>query len=307
MDRESPTPDEVRAQLDRLLASETFATASRLRRFLRHVVERSLAGEADKLKEYAIGVDVFDRDPDYDPRIDSIVRVEAGRLRAKLDEHDNGPGAADPVRIRMPRGGYAPIFERRQRDAVATADPIAAPTAAAPDAAPVTADRRPALAVTALVVCALVGSAAAWWTRAGERASGGVRPLTIAVLPFASFSTDPADRLLAARLTDGVTSELTRLGTLGVVSRTTARQLADERRGIRDIARTLNVDFVVEASVETDGDQVHVDARVVDAAVDLKSGGRRIDGRRDDLAALQRDVAAAITAAARARSSAPRS
>ena len=82
-----PSAEDVRRQLGRLLASDGFANADRMSRFLRYVVERTLAGESDRLKEYAIGVDVFDRNEAYDPRIDSIVRVEAARLRSKVDEY----------------------------------------------------------------------------------------------------------------------------------------------------------------------------------------------------------------------------
>ena len=109
-----PIPAEaITAQLDRILASKGFANAGRLSRLLRYVVERTLAGEADQLKEYAVGVEVFDRDDKYDPRLDSIVRVEAGRLRSRLEESYNGEGATDEVRIALPRGGYSAQFERR--------------------------------------------------------------------------------------------------------------------------------------------------------------------------------------------------
>ena len=105
---------DIKAELDRILASKGFATAGRLSRLLRYVVEKTLAGEADQLKEYAVGVEVFDRDDKYDPRLDSIVRVEAGRLRSRLDEYYNGEGAASPIRISLPRGGYVAQFEPRE-------------------------------------------------------------------------------------------------------------------------------------------------------------------------------------------------
>ena len=73
----------------------------------------TLAGDADQLKEFAVGVEVFDRDEKYDPRLDSIVRVEAGRLRNRLDEYYNGEGAASAMRISLPRGGYSAQFEPR--------------------------------------------------------------------------------------------------------------------------------------------------------------------------------------------------
>ena len=77
----TPTREDVLGQLEKVLGSELFQSAGRLSRFLRFVTERALAGESERLKEYVIGVEVFDRDAQYDPRLDSIVRVEAGRLR----------------------------------------------------------------------------------------------------------------------------------------------------------------------------------------------------------------------------------
>src|SRR5688572_21480010 len=110
-----PSADDVRRQLDRLLASAGFANAGRMSRFLRFVVDKSLAGEGERLKEYVIGVEVFDRDASYDPRLDSIVRVEAARLRSKLAEYYAGEGRHDAVVLSLPKGGYAPIaaFEAR--------------------------------------------------------------------------------------------------------------------------------------------------------------------------------------------------
>ena len=79
-----PTPDEVRAQVERILASRLFARSERLCRFLRFCVEHTLLERGDQLKEQLVGVEVFDRKGDYDPRTDPIVRVEAMRLRSKL-------------------------------------------------------------------------------------------------------------------------------------------------------------------------------------------------------------------------------
>ncbi len=90
----SPTPQDVTAALDRLLASEVFVTTPVLRRFLSLVVDRSLAGRLDELKEYALGLDVFDRGADFDPRVDNIVRAEARRLRARLTHTTRVRGAA---------------------------------------------------------------------------------------------------------------------------------------------------------------------------------------------------------------------
>lgn len=101
----------ARAQLDKILSSDGFVKADRLCRFLRFTVEAKLKGEDDRIKEYLLGREVFDRRDDYDPRLDPIVRVEARRLRSKLDDYYSGPGLADPVRIEFPKGSYVPLIQ----------------------------------------------------------------------------------------------------------------------------------------------------------------------------------------------------
>jgi TolB-like protein len=289
-----PTAEEVRAQLERLLASEALATTARLGRFLRFVVERTLAGEGNQLKEYAVGVEVFDRGEQYDPRIDSIVRVEAGRLRAKLDEYYSRAGATDAVIVRIPRGSYVPVFERRLN----TSPPAEAASTGARAHPPASRTRwRPAFAVVSAAVLLL--ASATWWT--GVEPAGESPPAVpiVAVLPFAHYSTDPAEALLAARITDGVTSELVRSTSLAVVSRTSTLEFAGVRRPLREVAQALNANMVVEASVLTDGDRLRVQARLVDPEVDRKVSLHEFEGTREDLDGLQRRIAAAIIAAAR--------
>ncbi|MBI4889833.1 MAG: tetratricopeptide repeat protein [Acidobacteria bacterium] len=103
--------DSVRAALARILASKPFAQSERMRRFLQFAVERALDGDRAALKEFTIGTEVFDRGQDYDPRIDSIVRVEARRLRRKLAQYYAAEGAAEPWRITLPEGSYVPEWE----------------------------------------------------------------------------------------------------------------------------------------------------------------------------------------------------
>src|SRR5439155_497976 len=86
-----------KAWLDRISLSELFSRSPRMSRFLRFTVERSLEGHAEELKEYLLGVEVFDRKPDYDSRIDPIVRVEARRLRAKLRSYYDTEGRDDEL------------------------------------------------------------------------------------------------------------------------------------------------------------------------------------------------------------------
>jgi TolB-like protein len=119
----------------------------------------------------------------------------------------------------------------------------------------------------------------------------GVR---VAVLPFAHYSTDPAVGLLAARVTDGVMSELVRSGRVEVVSRTSTLQFAAGPRSLRDVARALNANLVVEGSVHVDADRVRLQVRMVDPDLDRKFSLHEFEGTVQDLDVLHRRVAAAV-------------
>jgi serine/threonine-protein kinase len=101
-------------QLARILRSETFQQADRLKRFLTFVVTEAIHGRQDALKEYVIGVQVFRKEDSFDPRTDPIVRVQARRLRAKLVRYYREEGRTDALIIDLPKGGYAPVFRQRE-------------------------------------------------------------------------------------------------------------------------------------------------------------------------------------------------
>jgi hypothetical protein len=99
----------VSRHVDRALSSPLFRNAGRQSRFLRFVVDAALQSPEAAIKEFEIGMAVYDRRPDYDPRTDPIVRVEAARLRARLREYyDTTP--PDLIRIDLPKGRYVPQF-----------------------------------------------------------------------------------------------------------------------------------------------------------------------------------------------------
>lgn len=101
----------IRDQLARMVNSPGFVSSARLCRFLTHIVNRTIEGDIDSLKEFSIAMEVFDRSSKYDPNIDAIVRVEARRLRSKLKAYyEQGPGTADPVLIGLRPGSYVPVF-----------------------------------------------------------------------------------------------------------------------------------------------------------------------------------------------------
>ena len=100
-------------QLERILNSPQLASSPSLSRFLRYIVEETLAGRNAAIREFTLGVAVFDRGEDFNPRLDPIVRVQARNLRARMARYYEGPGADDPIRIELPKGTYVPIFHQR--------------------------------------------------------------------------------------------------------------------------------------------------------------------------------------------------
>jgi Tol biopolymer transport system component len=113
MDGESVSSKAIEAHLEKVLGSATFRGAERSRRLLRFIVEETLQGRADHLKDYTLGAEALGRGDQFDPRTDPIARVEMSRLRSRLDLYYATEGAADEVRIVVAKGGYVPVFEMR--------------------------------------------------------------------------------------------------------------------------------------------------------------------------------------------------
>lgn len=290
----SPSETDVRLELERLLASSVFANAGRMSRFLKFVVEKQLAGEADRLKEYVIGIEVFDRDAHYDPRVDSIVRVEAARLRAKLAEYYAGEGRADPVVLALPKGGYAPIATLREAPAPVAVDAPASDAPEAPAAvdahaeAPAPPRRIWAVGAGLAAAVALAVLASGPWTAPAE--SG----LRVAVMPFATAAEDGSAAALAAELTEGVTAELVRSGRFAVVASSAARAAYVPGARPRELAESLDADVLIEARVTGAGERVQVEARASHGALEQKLWVGSFPGTADARAALEREIASGV-------------
>ena len=105
--------EEPRAEIDRILESETFHSSTVLRRLLKFLADKAISGQADQLNEYSIGVDAFGKPPTYDPRQDASVRLHIGRIRQKLGEYYRNEGKDDPVVIELPKGRFKLKWEVR--------------------------------------------------------------------------------------------------------------------------------------------------------------------------------------------------
>ncbi len=248
-------------------------------RFLRVIVEKSLSGEpGGGIKEYTLGVEVFDRDAAFDPKTDTIVRVEARRLRRKLDEYYTGPGAQDPVRIEIPTPGYAPVFTE-----------IAAPVAeVAPPPQPI--GSRTRLAVAAAIFTLLSGGAGYWWFHHAP----GPELTSVAVLPFANMSGDANQEYLADGFTEELIDRLSAIPGLRVAARTSSFQFKGKSLDIREIARRLNVDAVVEGSLRRSGDTVRFTAQLIRSSDGYHVWSRTWDRQGKGVLAVETEVASAI-------------
>lgn len=205
----TPTPDEVNAQLRRILESAHFANSRRLSQFLEFVVTARI--HDSEIKESLIGVQVYGREPDYNPKEDSIVRAEASRLRAKLREYYEEAGGADPIRIELPKGSYQPQFIARPAPEIPAPQPgvetrppalVAAPLPPPATAAPY--PRRPSWIWLVAAVAGLTAIAAVFITPRLTGRAEATRPHTIAVAPLGSSRPNQPLATLGDNLTESI-------------------------------------------------------------------------------------------------------
>jgi len=222
-----PPEEQILAQLGRILEAPQFSSARRLSAFLEFVVRAALRGE--EVKESLIAVEVYGRDPSYNPKTDSIVRAEASRLRAKLRQYYDETGFEDPLVIELPKGAYAPSFRARVKEN----EPLAA--AVSPG--------RWGWVALAGVVLAVVG-VAAWWLMPRWRPAR-----TIAIVPLQA----PAGDASMESLNDSLTSELTNalLATPGwkVMGRAPVVDLSGRNQMLEPLRRNVGAEVVLTGSL----------------------------------------------------------
>lgn len=244
---DSAAPNAAHEHLARVLSSRTLAQAGRLRRFLDYIARASLAGQKGRLNQYAIAMAVFDRDETFDPAIDAIVRVEAGRLRSKLLEYYDDEGKYDPMRLALAKRGYAVRFSVADPPAVPNAGPTAPPTGPALFELP------------------------------------GVADPTLAVLPFDNMSPNPAEDYLSDGIAEDLITDLSRLPGLSVISRQSAFAYKGTATDAREVSAALGADFIVEGSVRKVGRRIRINAQLIQGETGKHIWAERFDREFDDI------------------------
>ncbi|MBL4646438.1 MAG: hypothetical protein JKY99_08275 [Rhizobiales bacterium] len=235
-----PERNIVDRYLTKIFLSRDFATSKRLQRLLRYIVDAMMSGNEELIKGYTIALDVFDRPTSFDPNLDSIVRVQAGRLRKALKNYYNNAGSSDLLRFSLPKGGYRIMFE----DIEVPADPDweldDLENAPKPRAA-----------------------------ETGQKISVGVLPFT-----FLSQSRDTA--ALADGLADEIISLLARNEAMSVASRHASFRFR-EPTDLRQIGAQLGARYLVDGGIRRAGDHVRINVYLVDSVTGINIWNHRFD------------------------------
>ena len=310
----------IREELERLVNSRTFHSAEAQKRFLRFVVEHTILGRTQEIKEYTLGVEVFKRGKSFDPRLDPIVRVEARKLRSRLAKYYEGEGLQNSLRIELHSRGYVPIFQ--DAPAIRESSP---PQAQLPEAELKERDdhmpeRMPGARAKAQQSSPRFGFS--WrlfggWKSFGlvsgalsiiciaafegrlistTRAAPPVKP-SIAVLPFHNIGGQ--DESFSDGLTDELISSLGRVQGLQVVARTSAFQFRGKTGDIREIGKALNVRMVLDGSVRIYENRLRITAELDDTSNGYRVWSNSYDQNLEHVLLIQRDISRMIVAALR--------
>jgi len=272
-------------ELEKILASPSFVNSPQLSRFLRFVVEQARAGNGGQLKEYLLGVEVLHKDQSFDPRIDTGVRTEARRLRHKLAEYYHNEGSGDGIEIELPKGSYCPVFHTR---AIAVEHQ---------EATPARAPRR-RMAVAGLAAALVIAAGTEWWLYARR---GKASAPSIAILPLENLSGDAEQEYFSDGMTDALITDLARIDGLRVISRTSVLHYKRSKQTVPEIARQLNVQYVLEGTVARSADRVRVTAQLIAAPADRHVWAESYERPRGDVLALQSELARDIARHVNAR------
>jgi adenylate cyclase len=254
-----PSEEAVRQQLAEILISPQFVNSPNLRQFLSFIVEKTLAGEAADIKGYTVATEVLGRKADFDPSLDPIVRILAGRLRRALEQYYQGPGKNNAIVIEVPRGAYVPVFRFASRQEN--------PGAVMPE-------------VRQAAILALPSGP------------------SVAVMPLLNLTGDRQPEYFTEGLAEELTGELARYQDLRVIAYQSTRRWKGEEIDPRAAGRDLGVRFLVEGSIRRDAKTVKIDLYVVDTHNGRRVWGKQYcrELKADSLIALQEEIARQVAA-----------
>jgi TolB-like protein len=222
------TDKEILAQLARLLSSSQLSGSNVLSEFLNFIVRETLEGKGDELKEYTIAVHALKKESDFNPQLDSIVRIHAGRLRRALKEYYYEEGANDRIAIVIPKGSYVPAFELREVALVAQADGLVANEISLSSGV----DHKKELDEKPF----------------GKKLTSNHK-FSVAVLPFKKIGHGEILKYFAQSIGEYLSTELTLFDNLKVISYYSGVHLFSQYADIRKTGIALGADYILTGSV----------------------------------------------------------
>jgi len=279
----------IRKELEHICASKHFVGSPRLSEMLQFVVEESLQGRGERIKAFTIAQAVFGRDESFDQQRDTIVRVEAGRLRRRLADYYADATQDHAVLIEIPKGGYAPKISllagstgnRRLKVAFGIAAPVIV-----------------AIAITL-----------AWWSgtdrREGEAASSSnpdvlmAEPAVpfIAVLPLELSSEDPREQRLASGYVESVITSLAKLSGLSVMAHASMIEFGDKGASIQTLKNDFGVSHVLRGRLQLEDNFLHMNVQLVKTETSKIIWADSMKGSLDEMWTLQQQLASQVVEA----------
>lgn len=250
--------------LEKILSDSTFATSDRLSAFLRYIVTETLADRGSRLKGYNVALSVFSRGEKFDPQTNSVVRVEATRLRKQLAAYYAGPGADDPIEIRVNRGSYVPEFVERTPASLASVEAETSASETVPPSRPTVpaplASKRWSWAGAALAAVVLAAVGTAYWLTQTKPDNDPPRvaqnpvwslPPSLAVAQLERPADSPVSQFQASALAREVATALGRFETVRV------------REVDPNATAAPGTEYVLAGGISRHTDQINISFRLV--------------------------------------------
>jgi len=299
----------IETQLERILQDPGFKSAPQLSKLLRYLVTESLAGRAEHLKATSVAHGVFGRDESFDAQTDTIVRVEAGRLRRRLARYYEANGQGDPIVIGVPKGGYAPSFSHADADSPETAPAQSAATVAFPasttSVGPAGKTAAQPLGIASLgvaLIALLLAVLAVWLMLTGRNPAPAIsspvsidKPLVM-IHPL-SHSGDPMAARVADHAITSVVSSLTKVGGLSVMAHYSTLEVLSTAPTLAQLRERHGVSHVLDGRLTIDQNDVRIYSEVVDTASFETVWAEEIAGKLSDQDALVARLSSRIATA----------
>ncbi|QFR34468.1 adenylate cyclase [Ancylobacter sp. TS-1] len=291
-----PPAEDVQHQVERILASPELRRSCRLADFLAYIVEETLQGRQDRIKAYSIGIEVLGRDAAFDPQLDPVVRIEAGRLRRELEYYYLTTGRDDPVGIEIPKGAYVPHFFYRAHAAGPARPAGDGPTRSPP--LPAMPPRGNGLwrrhwrwTLTGAVIASLfvLVGVSTWNERAETAMAGNIASQpTLLLLPFTDLGGGGNLGLRAAAIAEELKTRLVRFREIRVI--------APDGAGAADREGWPAAQYLLDGSVRADEQRLRITGRLIDRASGtiLWSDTYDISLAATDTIAVEQDIASRI-------------